>query len=194
MLNKKFLTIIILIAVATYSGYYFGFQNSTSSKTSKTLELTTVAIKRGDLETKEDYNGTLRKTDKSILKSTISGVVTYLPNEGSVITFGGVLYSVDNKPVILLQGSTPFYRTLDLTSDSGPDVLQLEEALVYLGYASPDFTPDSNFDEATSSMLSALYKDYGIDTKSEITSEEQVEISLSQSIERPSFFNCNFIF
>ena len=177
MLNKNFLTIVILIAVATYGGYYFGFQNSTSSKTSKTLELTTIAIKRGDLETKEDYNGTLRKTDKSILKSTISGVVTYLPNEGSVITFGGVLYSVDNKPVILLKGSTPFYRTLDLTSDSGPDILQLEEALVYLGYASPDFIPDSTFDEVTSSMLNALYKDYGIDTKSEITSEEQVEIN-----------------
>jgi hypothetical protein len=176
MLNKKFLSFVVLLAIATYGGYYYGFQNSNSSDTKKTLELTTVAIKKGDLETKEDYSGTLRKTDKSILKSTISGVVTYLPDEGSVITFGGVLYSVDNKPVILLQGSTPFYRTLDLTSDSGPDILQLEEALVYLGYASNEFIPDSSFDEVTSSMLNSLYKDYGIETKSEITAEEQVAI------------------
>jgi hypothetical protein len=177
MLNKKFLSFVVLLAIATYGGYYYGFQNSNSSDTKKTLELTTVAIKKGDLETKEDYSGTLRKTDKSILKSTISGVVTYFPDEGSVITFGGVLYSVDNKPVILLQGSTPFYRTLDLTSDSGPDILQLEEALVYLGYASNEFIPDSSFDEVTSSMLNSLYKDYGIETKSEITAEEQVAIN-----------------
>ena len=177
MLNKKFLSIVVLLAIAAYGGYYYGFQNSTTSNTKKTLELTTVTIKKGDLETKEDYSGTLRKTDKSILKSTISGVVTYLPDEGSVITFGGVLYSVDNKPVILLQGSTPFYRTLDLTSDSGPDILQLEEALVYLGYASNEFIPDSMFDEVTSTMLNSLYKDYGIETKSEITAEEQVAIN-----------------
>jgi len=182
MLNKKFLSIVVLLAIAAYGGYYYGFQNSTTSNTKKTLELTTVTIKKGDLETKEDYSGTLRKTDKSILKSTISGVVTYLPDEGSVITFGGVLYSVDNKPIILLQGSTPFYRTLDLTSDSGPDILQLEEALVYLGYASNEFIPDSMFDEVTSTMLNSLYKDYGIETKSEITAEEQVAINTKKEL------------
>ena len=111
----------------------------------------------------------------------MSGVVTYVPKEGTIINFGEVLFAVDNKPVILVEGATPFYRTLDLNSDAGPDVLQLEEALVFLGYAAEDFVPDETFDETTSNMLNALYVDYKIDTKSEITPTEQVAINLKKT-------------
>ncbi len=111
----------------------------------------------------------------------MSGVVTYVPKEGTIINFGEVLFAVDNKPVILVEGSTPFYRTLDLNSDAGPDVLQLEEALVFLGYAAEDFVPDETFDATTSNMLNALYVDYKIDTKSEITPAEQVAINLKKT-------------
>ena len=173
--------ILIAVAILAYGGYYFGTQNTDTSSSSKTLELTTVAIQKGDLEKKEEYNGTLRQTDSKILNSPISGVVTFVPKEGTIINFGEVLFAVDNKPVILVQGATPFYRTLDLNSDAGPDVLQLEEALVFLGYAPEDFIPDETFDEATSNMLNALYVDYRIDTKSEITPAEQVAINLKKT-------------
>ena len=111
----------------------------------------------------------------------MSGVVTYLPKEGTIIKFGEVLFAIDNKPVILVEGSVPFYRTLDLNSDSGPDILQIEKALVFLGYASEDFVPDETFDEVTSSMLNNLYIDYKIETKSEVTAAEQVAINLKQA-------------
>ena len=137
--------ILIAVAILAYGGYYFGTQNTDTSSSSKTLELTTVAIQKGDLEKKEEYNGTLRQTDSKILNSPISGVVTFVPKEGTIINFGEVLFAVDNKPVILVEGVTPFYRTLDLNSDAGPDVLQLEEALVFLGYAPEDFIPDETF-------------------------------------------------
>jgi len=107
--------------------------------------------------------------------------VTYLPKEGTIINFGEVLFAIDNKPVILVEGSVPFYRTLDLNSDSGPDILQIEKALVFLGYASEDFVPDETFDEVTSSMLNNLYIDYKIETKSEVTAAEQVAINLKQT-------------
>ncbi len=108
-------------------------------------------------------------------------MVTYIPEEGTVVNYGEVLFAVDNKPVILVEGSIPFYRTLDLNSKPGPDVLQLEKALQFLAYASEDFIPDETFDEITSAMLNALYIDYKIDTKSEITSTEQVAINLKES-------------
>ena len=108
-------------------------------------------------------------------------MVTYLPEEGTVVNYGEILFAVDNKPVILVEGSIPFYRTLDLNSKPGPDVLQLEKALQFLAYASEDFIPDETFDEITSAMLNALYIDYKIDTKSEITSTEQVAINLKES-------------
>ena len=177
----KNLFILVAVAALAYGGYYFGTQNTETSSSSKTLELTTVAIQKGDLAKKEEYNGTLRQTDSKVLNSPMSGVVTYVPKEGTIINFGEVLFAVDNKPVILVEGATPFYRTLDLNSDAGPDVLQLEEALVFLGYAAEDFVPDEIFDETTSNMLNALYVDYKIDTKSEITPAEQVAINLKKT-------------
>lgn len=180
LLKLKNLYMLIVIAALAYGGYYFGIQNTEVSTSSKTLELTTVSIQKGDLAKKEEYNGTLRQTDKKILNSPTNGVVTFLPKEGSVVNFGEVLFIIDNKPVILLQGSTPFYRTLDLNSDPGVDIQQVEEALVYLGYADSTFVPDEVFDEQTSKMLNTLYIDYGIDTKSEITPTEQVLINQKQ--------------
>ena len=180
LLKLKNLYMLIVIAALAYGGYYFGTQNTEDSTSNKTLELTTVSIQKGDLAKKEEYNGTLRQTDKKILNSPTNGVVTFLPEEGSVVNFGEVLFIIDNKPVILLQGSTPFYRTLDLNSDPGVDIQQVEEALVYLGYADSTFVPDEVFDEQTSKMLNTLYIDYGIDTKSEITPTEQVLINQKQ--------------
>ena len=181
IIKMKNLYILLAIAGLSYGGYYFGTQNTEASSNNKTLELTTVAIKQGDLEKKEEYNGTLRQTDSKVLNSPMSGVVTYLPKEGTIINFGEVLFAIDNKPVILVEGSVPFYRTLDLNSDSGPDILQIEKALVFLGYASEDFVPDETFDEVTSSMLNNLYIDYKIETKSEVTAAEQVAINLKQT-------------
>ncbi len=151
----KNLYILIAVLALGYGGYYFGTQNTDTSSSNKTLELTTVAIQKGDLAKKEEYNGTLRQTDSKVLNSPMSGVVTFIPKEGTIINFGEVLFAVDNKPVILVEGATPFYRTLDLNSDAGPDVLQLEEALLYI--------------------------DYKIETKSEITPAEQVAINLKKT-------------
>ena len=181
ILKLKNLYILIAVLSLGYGGYYFGTQNTEISSSSKTLELTTTAIQKGDLAKKEEYNGTLRQTDSRVLNSPMSGVVTFVPKEGTIINFGELLFAVDNKPVILVEGETPFYRTLDLNSDPGPDVFQLERALVFLGYAAEDFVPDETFDETTSNMLNALYIDYKIETKSEITPSEQVAINLKQT-------------
>jgi len=176
MINRKNIALLIIIGLIGGGAYYFGTQTETVSSTPKSLELTTVSIKKGDLENKEEYNGTLQQTDKKVLKTATAGVVTYLPDEGSVISFGEILFAIDNKPAILLEGETPFYRSLDMNSDPGKDIEQLENALVFLGYAADDFVPDQTFDQETSDMLNSLFTDYGIETKSEITPEEQIAI------------------
>ena len=181
MLSRKNITTGIAIIIVGATSFYFGSQNTGSLSTEKTLELTTVKISKGDLAKKEEYNGTLSQVDKAVLNSSITGVITYLPEEGTVINYGQVLYAVDNKPVILLEGPIPFYRTLDLTSDDGPDIKQVEEALISLGYAEEGFVADEKFDEVTSSMLNKLYIDYKIETKSEITPSEQVAINAKKN-------------
>src|SRR5210317_1173953 len=176
MINRKNIALLIIAGLIGGGAYYFGSQTETLSSTPKSLELTTVSIKKGDLENKEEYNGTLQQTDKKVLKTATAGVVTYLPDEGAVISFGEILFAIDNKPAILLEGETPFYRSLDMNSDPGKDIEQLENALVFLGYAADDFVPDKTFDQKTSDMLKNLFTDYGIETKSEITPEEQIAI------------------
>ena len=55
LLKLKNLYTLIFIAALAYGGYYFGTQNTETSSSNKTLELTTVAIQKGDLAKKEEY-------------------------------------------------------------------------------------------------------------------------------------------
>jgi hypothetical protein len=62
------------------------------------------------------------------------GTYTELPGLGRVVSQGHVLYRVNDRPVLLLRGSTPAYRTLS-AGVSGPDVAELNADLVALHYA-----------------------------------------------------------
>ena len=81
--------------------------------------------------------------------AALSGTVTATAEEGAIVAQGDQLFWVDERPVTLLIGSTPAYRTLSL-GVSGNDVLQLETALVELGYADAGaFAVDGTFDQDT---------------------------------------------
>ena len=55
-------------------------------------------------------------------------VYTELPESGDKVGCGGVLYRVDDKPVLLLCGTVPAYRALHV-GDAGRDVRQLNRNL-----------------------------------------------------------------
>jgi len=65
---------------------------------------------------------------------TGSGTLTALARPGSIVSRGGVLYRLDTEPIILMYGSMPAYRDLDVGVADGQDVLQLEENLALLGF------------------------------------------------------------
>jgi hypothetical protein len=85
------------------------------------------------------------------------GAYTRLPAAGQVISQGHALYRVDNRPVVLLYGSTPAYRTLSAGA-TGPDVAELNANLVALGYAtSAQLSRTSTaFGSATTTALDKL--------------------------------------
>jgi peptidoglycan hydrolase-like protein with peptidoglycan-binding domain len=87
--------------------------------------------------------------------------VTWLPNAGSVVSSGGVLYRVDNQPVVLLEGTATLYRSLKV-GDKGDDVLALETALAALGYDT-NMTVDDSFTSVTATNLKAFQTAMGID-------------------------------
>ena len=73
------------------------------------------------------------------------GTYTKLPAIGQVIYHGHVLYRVNDRPVVLLHGSTPAYRTLSAGA-RGPDVAELNADLVALGYTTrAELSPKSAF-------------------------------------------------
>ncbi len=49
----KNLFILVAVTALASGGYYFGTQNADTSSNNKTLELTTVAIQKGDLAKKK---------------------------------------------------------------------------------------------------------------------------------------------
>jgi len=122
----------------------------------------TATVERGKLSDLVSVYGTLTyraRPDGSAYAviNRARGTFTWLPAAGDRVPCGQVLYRVDDRPVLLLCGPTPAYRSLS-KGDSGPDVAELNANLVRLGYASrAQLDPSSRFFGAeTASALEKL--------------------------------------
>jgi peptidoglycan hydrolase-like protein with peptidoglycan-binding domain len=106
-----------------------------------------------------------------ILAGGTSGVITDVVAAGDTITQGDVLYRVNGDPVVVMYGEIPAYRTLRDLSDNmtGTDVLQLEEALVALGY-DPDglASVDDEFTDYTETMVERWQQDLGVEETGQV--------------------------
>ncbi len=81
-----------------------------------------------------------------------------------------MLYRVNDRPVVLLHGSTPAYRTLSAGA-TGPDVAELNADLVALGYATPaQLSPTSaSFGSATTTAVEKLQAALGVTQNGTLT-------------------------
>ena len=93
------------------------------------------------------------------------GVYTSLPDTGDKVGCGGVLYRVDDRPVVLLCGTVPAYRALHVGL-KGRDVRQLNRNLHQLGYdadAHVRIDPGDNaFTSKTEQALRVLQRKKGV--------------------------------
>lgn len=78
-----------------------------------------------------------------------------VPAVGATLNPGDVVLEVAGRPVILLPGDLPVYRTLRVGT-SGPDVLQLKAALAALGI-DPGDQGSNAYDARTAAAVEALY-------------------------------------
>jgi peptidoglycan hydrolase-like protein with peptidoglycan-binding domain len=124
----------------------------------------TAAVTRRDLRATEEVDGTLGYGEARLVANQRQGTVTALPSEGAVVTRGRALYRVDGKPVPLLYGRLPAWRALSVGVDDGPDVRQLEQNLVALGY-DPDraVTVDDHFTWATRAAVRRWQEALGLE-------------------------------
>jgi peptidoglycan hydrolase-like protein with peptidoglycan-binding domain len=127
---------------------------SNPSPAGATIQTTTAPVVRTDITRTQAVSGTITYgAPAPVVVLGAPGVVTWLPVEGTTVSRGKRLYAVDGRPTVLLLGAMPAYRTMTIGT-SGPDVKQLEENLMALGYGhSSNLVADGNFTSADASAV-----------------------------------------
>lgn len=120
----------------------------------------TAPIERGDLSDSTQRQGTLGYSKERRINAGAMGTVTWVAGAGSSAARDGRLYEVDGKPVRLMYGTTPMYRTLK-TGDKGDDVRQLKENLRALGFG-PGLAADDTFTAGTADAVKRWQKDHDL--------------------------------
>lgn len=118
----------------------------------------TAEVTRETLVDTESHDGKLGHGDTTTIAARESGTLTGLPATGATVTRGKPIYRLDNKPITLLYGTLPAYRTLR-PGVEGPDVKQLEKNLWALGYRG--YTVDDEYTSATAEAVEEWQDDLG---------------------------------
>jgi peptidoglycan hydrolase-like protein with peptidoglycan-binding domain len=140
----------------------------------------TATVEKGELSSMVSLDGTLTYRARpdgspySVINQA-SGTYTELPGEGKKVDCGDVLYRVDDSPVVMLCGTVPAYRDLDI-GDKGKDVRQLNRNLHELGYdADADIGPDDDdFTWKTEAALKKLQDDKGFSEAGKLAIDDAV--------------------
>jgi hypothetical protein len=123
---------VLLVATAT-GGVVLMSSAKQSTASAQDTTANTGKVERGKLSAIVSQDGILTyraRPDGSpyAVINQASGTYTELPEAGDKVACGGVMYRVDDRPVLLLCGTVPAYRALRV-GDAGQDVRQLNRNL-----------------------------------------------------------------
>jgi hypothetical protein len=149
--------VVAVLAVIGGAVALSGADHTTSA--AQAVPANTAQVRRGKLAAVVSHDGTLTyraRPDGSpySVVNRAHGIYTRLPDTGDEVGCGGVLYRVDQHPVLLLCGTVPAYRALHI-GDAGQDVRQLNRNLRVRG-AGDAFTT------TTEKALQALQRYRGV--------------------------------
>ncbi|WP_433429198.1 peptidoglycan-binding protein [Nonomuraea sp. CA-141351] len=133
----------------------------------------TAEIARQDLVETKTVDGALTYAGERQIDSGAAGTVTWVAAQGAVIRRGRPLLKVDRRPLVLMYGKLPMYRTLQQGVSDGPDVEQLERNLKALGYG--DYlTVDDHFSYATEQAVKDWQDDRGLEETGRVDAAQVV--------------------
>jgi hypothetical protein len=165
----------VLVAVIATGGVVVISSAKQTTAGGGQLPVGTAQVQRRTLSAMVSQAGTLTYRARSdgspySVINQAGGTYTKLPAGGQVIAQGHVLYRVNDRPVVLLHGSTPAYRTLSAGA-TGPDVAELNADLVALGYATPSqpSRTSASFGSATTTALEKLQAALGVTQNGTLT-------------------------
>jgi peptidoglycan hydrolase-like protein with peptidoglycan-binding domain len=160
---------VLVIAIATGSVVVMSSADE-ATPSAQDAPANTVKVELGKLSAMVSQDGILTyraRSDGSPYAgiNQAGGVYTQLPENGDKVGCGGVLYRVDDRPVVLLCGKVPAYRGLHV-GVKGRDALQLNRNLHRLGYdadAHVRIEPgDNDFTSKTKQALKVLQRHKGL--------------------------------
>ncbi|HEX4364577.1 MAG TPA: efflux RND transporter periplasmic adaptor subunit [Solirubrobacteraceae bacterium] len=172
----------VLVVATAIGGMVVASGGERATATSPQSPASTATVQRGDLADKVSQAGILTfraRSDGSpyVVINQAGGIYTKLPDNGDTVDCGGVLYRVDDKPVVLLCGTVPAYRDLH-TGEAGKDVHQLNRNLHDLGYdagAHVRIDPrDGHFTAKTEAALEKLQQARGLDATGALDVDDAV--------------------
>ena len=169
---------VLVVAIATTGAVVMSGAEQTIPSEQGT-PANTATVEKGDLSAMVSQFGTLTYRARSdgspySVVNHAGGIYTELPENGDKIGCGGVLYRVDDKPVVLLCGSVPAYRDLR-TGDAGRDVRQLNRNLHQLGYGTDPGARD--FTVRTEKALEKLQRGKGFPVTGDLAVGDAVFLS-----------------
>ncbi len=155
--------ILALLVVGAGGGWLLAPRSSNTTDGTGAGPATFGEVVRTDVQARTDLLGGLAYVADRTVANRLAGseggaTLTGVAAQGSVVRRGERLFSVDDRPVVLLLGSTPAWRTLKV-GVVGADVRQLERNLEALGY--DGFTVDDTFTSATSAAVRRWQRDVG---------------------------------
>ncbi len=127
--------------------------------------LITVPVEYGKLSNDVTIRSDISFADSVDVKldtSSFSGaaiVTGQVPAVGTELKALSIVAEISGRPVFVLPGELPSYRTLRI-GVSGPDVLQLKQALASVGIAAGDVN-NNVFDQALADGIATLYAQVG---------------------------------
>ncbi|GAB3894390.1 hypothetical protein GCM10029964_072780 [Kibdelosporangium lantanae] len=169
---KRVILLVVAIAVvAGGAGWFVGTRvqspaDAAASHQAPPASLVTAPVERRTLRSTVVAQGTVAYGAPSplALTGTVGGVegtqlITKAPTVGATLKQGDLALEVSGRPVFVLAGEVPMYRSLTVGA-KGDDVKQLQKALRALGFSSPT---SGTFDTATGTAVKRLYTKAGYD-------------------------------
>ena len=166
-MSRKAFASVALITLAVAGLVVVGFRanaaNSPAAASGSAVPTSLVAVTKRDLTDRLDVKGTLGYGATTVVPNHLGGTVTAVgapsPESASVRDhlIGG------NHRLMLMFGAIPAYRDFSLGMSDGPDVVELEQNLLALGYGnSSNLTASGHFDSFDVAAIKRWQKAVGL--------------------------------
>ena len=153
---------VIVVAGGAVGWFVAASDGGDDPEAADTTDLATATVDRRDLIDTDTFDGSLGFADDRSLTSGRPGTLTRIADEGATLHRGDVLYEVDQRPVVLMFGEVPAYRTLS-SGVEGRDVRQLQRNLLALGFDDGgDLEVTGEFDSDTTEAVRDWQEDLGV--------------------------------